>query len=87
MLTGRPAREWGLGGRGHIDVGRVADLVVINPATVGPKLPYARADLPAGGTRLVQEADGILATVVGGEVTSVEGRPTEARPGRLIRRS
>ncbi len=65
----------------------MADLVVIDPATVGPKLPYARADLPAGGTRLVQEAEGMYATVVGGALTSVEGIPTEARPGRLIRRS
>jgi len=45
------------------------------------------SDLPAGGTRLVQEADGIYATVVGGDITSSEGKPTEARPGRLIRRS
>ncbi len=87
MLTGRPAREWGLGQRGHVAEGRAADLVVIDPETVGPKLPYARADLPAGGTRLVQEADGMHAIVVGGELTSVDGKPTEARPGRLLRRS
>ena len=62
MLTGRPAREWGLGQRGHLAEGRTADLVVIDPGTVGPRLPYARADLPAGGTRLVQEADGMHAT-------------------------
>jgi N-acyl-D-aspartate/D-glutamate deacylase len=87
MLTGRPAREWGLGRRGLIDEGAVADLVVIDPESVGPRLPYAVSDLPAGGTRLVQEADGIFATVVGGGITSSEGKPTDARPGRLIRRS
>jgi N-acyl-D-aspartate/D-glutamate deacylase len=87
MLTGRPAREWGLDRRGLIDEGAVADLVVIDPESVGPRLPYAVSDLPAGGTRLVQEADGIFATVVGGGITSLEGKPTDARPGRLIRRS
>ena len=65
----------------------MADLVVIDPESIGPKLPHAVSDLPAGGTRLVQEADGIYATVVGGDITSVEGKPSEARPGRLIRRS
>jgi len=87
MLTGRPAREWGLGRRGLVGEGCVADLVVIDPESIGPRLPHAVSDLPAGGTRLVQEADGVYATVVGGDITSAEGKPTEARPGRLIRRS
>jgi N-acyl-D-aspartate/D-glutamate deacylase len=87
MLTGRPAREWGLGRRGLVAAGCVADLVVIDPGSIGPRLPHAVSDLPAGGTRLVQEADGIYAIVVGGDITSTEGKATGARPGRLIRRS
>jgi N-acyl-D-aspartate/D-glutamate deacylase len=42
-------------------------------------------DLPAGGRRLVQHADGYRYTVVAGEVTFEDGEPTGARPGRLVR--
>jgi N-acyl-D-aspartate/D-glutamate deacylase len=42
-------------------------------------------DLPAGGRRLLQEADGYAATIVSGQVTRRHGRDTGARPGRLVR--
>ena len=42
-------------------------------------------DLPAGGSRLEQRADGYLATIVNGEVTYRNGEPTDALPGRLVR--
>ena len=42
-------------------------------------------DLPAGGARLQQRAEGYLATVVSGEVTYRNGEATDALPGRLIR--
>jgi len=42
-------------------------------------------DLPGGARRLVQRADGYVATVVSGEVTFRDGEPTGARPGRLVR--
>ncbi len=87
MLSGRPAQEWGLGRRGLLREGYVADVVIVDPETVGPRLPHAASDLPAGGTRLVQEADGIRATVVAGQVTSLQGAPTDAHPGQLVRRS
>jgi N-acyl-D-amino-acid deacylase len=85
MLTARPALEFGLTGRGLLQEGYVADVVVFDPATIGPRLPSALADLPAGGTRLVQEADGIVASVVSGEVLLDNGAFTAARPGQLIR--
>ena len=44
-----------------------------------------RHDLPAGGRRLVQAADGYVATVAAGEVTYENGEPTGALPGRLVR--
>jgi N-acyl-D-amino-acid deacylase len=85
MLTSQPAREWGMADRGLIREGYVADVVVFDPEVIGPKLPSARADLPAGGTRLVQEADGIRASVVSGQVLLDNGAFTEARSGQLIR--
>jgi N-acyl-D-aspartate/D-glutamate deacylase len=42
-------------------------------------------DLPADGKRLVQRAHGYVATLVQGEVTFRDGRPTGARPGTLVR--
>ena len=42
-------------------------------------------DLPTGGRRLIQRADGYTATVVAGEVTYRDGEPTDALPGRLLR--
>ena len=47
-----------------------------------PRIEY---DLPAGGKRLLQSADGYVATVVSGEVTFEEGQATGALPGRLVR--
>ena len=42
-------------------------------------------DLPAGGRRLMQRAEGYVATIVNGVVVSENGIPTEALPGRLVR--
>ncbi|MGK0338960.1 MAG: N-acyl-D-aspartate/D-glutamate deacylase [Candidatus Azotimanducaceae bacterium] len=42
-------------------------------------------DLPAGGKRLEQKAQGYLATICHGQVTYREGQPTQALLGRLIR--
>ena len=47
--------------------------------------PVISYDLPAGGRRLDQTADGYVATVVAGEVIAENGVPTDARPGRLVR--
>jgi N-acyl-D-aspartate/D-glutamate deacylase len=87
MLTSRPAAAFGLRDRGILRDGCAADLVLLDPERVGPRLPYAVADLPAGGTRLAQEADGIHATIVNGEVFLQEGKFTGARPGQLLRGS
>ena len=42
-------------------------------------------DLPAGGRRLIQRADGYVATLVAGQVTIEHGEPTGTRPGGLVR--
>jgi len=47
--------------------------------------PEVTYDLPAGGRRLMQRADGYAATVVAGTVTYLDGEPTGALPGRLVR--
>jgi N-acyl-D-aspartate/D-glutamate deacylase len=44
-------------------------------------------DLPAGGRRLLQSAEGYRAAIVSGQVTYRDGEPTDALPGRLVRGS
>jgi N-acyl-D-amino-acid deacylase len=84
-LTSVPARVAGLGDRGRIAVGYKADLNVIDHAAVRLHKPVIRYDLPAGGRRLDQTADGYIATVVSGEIIAENGVPTAARPGKLVR--
>jgi N-acyl-D-amino-acid deacylase len=84
-LTSVPARVAGLGDRGRIAVGYKADLNVIDHSALRIHKPVITYDLPAGGRRLDQTADGYVATIVAGEVIAENGVPTDARPGKLVR--
>jgi N-acyl-D-aspartate/D-glutamate deacylase len=84
-LTSVPARVAGLADRGRIAVGYKADLNIIDATTLRLHRPVVTHDLPAGGRRLDQTADGYVATFVSGEVIAENGVPTAARPGRLVR--
>ena len=84
-LTSVPARVAGLADRGRIAVGYKADLNVIDPDALRLHRPVVAHDLPGGGRRLDQAADGYVATIVSGEIIAEHGVPTEARPGRLVR--
>ena len=85
QLTSVPARVAGLDDRGRIAVGYKADLNVIDHAGLTLRKPTIVRDLPGGGRRLDQSADGYVATIVSGEVIAENGAPTAARPGTLIR--
>ena len=84
-LTSTPARIAGLADRGRLAVGYKADLNVIDPDAMRLHRPTVKSDLPAGGRRLDQAADGYVATIVAGEVIAERGEPTDARPGKLVR--
>ncbi|OBH90125.1 amidohydrolase family protein [Mycobacterium sp. E2989] len=84
-LTSVPAGVAGLGDRGRIAVGYKADLNVIDHAALRLHKPVISYDLPAGGRRLDQTADGYVATIVAGQVIAENGVPTDARPGKLVR--
>ncbi|OBB37567.1 hypothetical protein A5752_13790 [Mycobacterium sp. 852002-51961_SCH5331710] len=84
-LTSVPARVAGLADRGRIAVGYKADLNVIDHDAMRLHRPVITYDLPAGGRRLDQSAEGYVATVVSGEIIAENGTPTDARPGKLIR--
>jgi N-acyl-D-amino-acid deacylase len=86
MITLAPALAWGFTDRGLLRAGMAADVNVFDPAAVGPAVPVLVDDLPGGGCRLEQRSQGMLATLVNGQVTISHGRTTGASPGRLLRR-
>ncbi len=83
--TRATATSVGLRDRGVLAPGYRADVNVIDFERLQARKPEMRHDLPAGGRRLVQTADGYIATVVAGAVTYERGEPTGALPGRLVR--
>jgi N-acyl-D-aspartate/D-glutamate deacylase len=84
-MTSDTARLYGLGDRGVIAPGAKADLNLIDFDRLQLRRPQLVRDLPAGGRRLIQRADGYVATVNAGEVIFEHGEETGARPGRLVR--
>ena len=75
----------GLDDRGLVAAGYKADLNVIDFDRLRLHAPEIRRDLPAGGRRLIQRADGYVATIVSGVPVYRDGAATGALPGRLIR--
>ena len=85
QLTDVPARAVGLGDRGRLQMGYKADINVIDLDRLKVSAPHPVHNLPGGGRRLEQKAEGYRATIVGGEVTYRDGEFTGAKPGRLVR--
>lgn len=85
QITYNTATMWGLHDRGLLREGMAADLVVFDPQTIGARMPDVVHDLPAGAKRLKQTADGILNTVVNGEILLSNNEHSGAVPGRLLR--
>jgi N-acyl-D-aspartate/D-glutamate deacylase len=79
------AETVGLFDRGLLQPGYRADLNVIDYANLKLMAPQVAYDLPTGGRRLIQRAQGYTATIVAGQVTYRDGEPTDALPGRLQR--
>ncbi len=85
LMTGHTAEVGGFRDRGVIKVGYKADLNVIDYDRLRLHAPHAVFDLPAGGRRLFQDADGYVATIVSGRITRRDGQFTGELPGRLVR--
>ncbi len=83
--TQATAETYSMFDRGVLAPGMLADVNVIDHSALHLHAPYMVNDLPAGGQRLLQKADGYLFTVKAGEVTVVDGEITQARPGRTLR--
>jgi N-acyl-D-aspartate/D-glutamate deacylase len=84
-LTQVPATVFGIPDRGVLAEGKVADLVLFDPATVTARAPRYVHDLPCNGRRLICESEGIRATFVAGTQLYDDGQHTGAMPGRILR--
>ena len=76
-MTGLSARNFGLEGRGLVEPGAFADLTLFDPARVRDAATFERPTTPAEGIELV---------MVNGRIAWRDGRPSEARAGRVLRR-
>jgi N-acyl-D-aspartate/D-glutamate deacylase len=84
-LSKTNADLYGLTDRGSIEVGKRADINVIDLEHLAIQAPHMRRDLPAGGARILQPSTGYLATIVNGTPTRLLDTDTGERPGRLVR--
>lgn len=77
-LSTLPVRRFGLGRRGAVEVGAVADLVLVDPQTVADRATYEEP---------LREAVGIDDVLVAGVPVLADGELTGALPGRGLRRA
>lgn len=79
------ARLYSLNDRGVLKPGYLADVNVVDMERIKLGKPWLAFDLPAGGKRLLQKAEGYDYTIKSGQVTFKGGVVTDKRPGGLIR--
>ena len=85
MITRQPAEFFSFHDRGLLAPGMKADINIIDVDKLALKTPHIVDDLPGGGTRFIQDAEGIDATFVAGRLIYKKGTPTGALPGKLVR--
>jgi N-acyl-D-aspartate/D-glutamate deacylase len=83
--TLRNAQALGMNDRGALLLGMKADINLIDFEKLDLSPPMMINDLPAGGRRLVQKAQGYMATLVSGKVVMEQGEASGELPGQLVR--
>lgn len=76
-MTSVPARRFGLTGRGVIQNGAIADLVLFDPAAIGDRSTYEHPWLPPSGIHHV---------MIGGQAAVWHGEAVDGSLGRVLRR-
>ncbi len=84
-LTTRPARFFGIPGRGALRVGAAADVNVIDLDALALGQLRSTPDLPGGAHRLYRDAVGYVAVVVNGRVSVRDGVLTGDAAGQTVR--
>lgn len=84
-LSAANAELYGFADRGTLEVGKRADVNVIDLDALRICPPELRHDLPTGAARILQPAEGYVATLVAGTLTRRHDADTGERPGRLVR--
>ena len=84
-MTSQPAHVIGITDRGTLEVGKRADVNVIDYEKVGQYLPEYVHDFPNGAGRYTQPGCGFKATICNGEIVTEDDHLTGARPGRILR--
>ena len=84
-ITADPASLWGLGNRGMLREGFIADITVFDETVVDRGVEYFVQDVPGDGYRYVRDAHGIHSVVIGGALAydKVNGYH-EAHRGQII---
>jgi N-acyl-D-aspartate/D-glutamate deacylase len=83
--TQNNANLYGLNDRGSLEIGKRADLNLIDFDNLRLGALEVHQDLPAGGSRVLQPASGYASTFVAGTRTRIDDTDTGERPGRLVR--
>ena len=84
-MTADPAAVIGLNDRGILKAGMKADINVFNPEEVTELQPVLVNDFPGDAPRYIQKSRGFKATIVNGKVNVLDGEPTGARAGQVLR--
>ena len=85
LVTRVPAELYGLTGRGTLQPGAAADVVLFDAARIGLERTELVHDLPSGAARLIQRPIGVEHVLVNGELLIERGQQTDARSGRVLR--
>jgi N-acyl-D-aspartate/D-glutamate deacylase len=83
-LTSMPASVLGITDRGSLKEGAAADVVLFDPDRIGALPREIVNDLPGGGPRIIQRAEGVKEVVVNGQLVFEDGRHTGALPGEML---
>jgi N-acyl-D-aspartate/D-glutamate deacylase len=85
LMTQVQAELYGIRERGVLREGWYADVLVLDPATIGSDDVAMRFDLPGGAGRLYAESTGVEHVLVNGRPIVEAGTLTDQRPGTLLR--